>query len=59
MLQEEYKIKIIKLITALMPDVSIYLFDSRAHAEHHPTADIDKEFYGNLKKTFCSIKKSS
>lgn len=55
MLQEEYKIKIINLITALMPDVSIYLFGSRARAEHHPTADIDIALKGKEKLEIVDV----
>ncbi|HEV2600840.1 MAG TPA: nucleotidyltransferase domain-containing protein [Candidatus Babeliales bacterium] len=35
------KHKIIAVISALMPDVKIYLFGSRARGTNSPTADID------------------
>jgi len=40
-LDEKIKQKIIAVISALMPDVKIYLFGSRARGTNSPRADID------------------
>ena len=40
-LDEKIKQKIIAVISALMPDVKIYLFGSRARGTNRPMADID------------------
>ncbi len=40
-LDEKTKQKIIAVILALMPDVKIYLFGSRARGTNRPMADID------------------
>jgi len=40
-LDEKTKQKIIAVISALMPDVKIYLFGSRARGTNGPRADID------------------
>jgi predicted nucleotidyltransferase len=40
-LDEEIKIKIIRVIHALIPEANIYLFGSRATEQHHPRSDID------------------
>ncbi|MEX2438094.1 MAG: nucleotidyltransferase domain-containing protein [Candidatus Babeliales bacterium] len=40
-LEEQYKLKIIKIIQALLPEVQIYLFGSRARGSHQPRSDID------------------
>ena len=40
-LDEKIKQKIIAVISALMPDVKIYLFGSRARGTNGPRADID------------------
>ena len=40
-LDEKIKQKIIAVISALMPDVKIYLFGSRARGTNKPMADID------------------
>lgn len=40
-IDEQTKRKIIAIISALMPDVKIYLFGSRARGTNGPFADID------------------
>ena len=40
-LDEKIKIKIIRVINALVPDADIYLFGSRATGQHHERSDID------------------
>ena len=40
-LDEKTKDKIINVIHALMPEVNIYLFGSRATGQHHDRSDID------------------
>lgn len=40
-LDDKIKQKIIAVISALMPDVKIYLFGSRARGSNNPKADID------------------
>lgn len=40
-LEEEYKDKIIKLLSALFPEAKIYLFGSRATGRNQPMSDID------------------
>ena len=40
-IDEKTKSKIIAVISALMPDVKIYLFGSRARGTNSPSADID------------------
>jgi len=41
MVREEYKEKLINLITQHFPNASIYLFGSRATGSHGSTSDID------------------
>jgi len=41
MLDEQYQKKIVGLIAALLPDVKIYLFGSRAREKNHERSDID------------------
>ncbi len=40
-IEEEYKAKIIALLSALLPNAKIYLFGSRARKTHKPFSDID------------------
>ena len=40
-LEEEFKQKIIAVLSALFPDAKIYLFGSRARGEHGRRSDID------------------
>ena len=48
-LEQEYKDKIIALISAMMPDVNIYLFGSRARKVHTERSDIDIALKGKEK----------
>ncbi len=41
MIKEEYKVKLIKLISFYMPNAKIYLFGSRASDEERYDSDID------------------
>lgn len=40
-INENYKQKIISLISAILPHAKIYLFGSRAKGNYHETSDID------------------
>lgn len=48
-IDEKTKHKIIAVISALMPDVKIYLFGSRARGTNSPSADIDIALDGGKK----------
>lgn len=48
-IDEKTKHKIIAVISALMPDVKIYLFGSRARGTNGPFADIDIALDGGKK----------
>jgi len=50
--KEEYKRKIIALIHALVPEVEIYLFGSRARGTEKPTSDIDLALKGEKQIDF-------
>lgn len=56
-IDEKTKHKIIAVISALMPDVKIYLFGSRARGTNSRTADIDIALDGGEKhKQWMSMK---
>lgn len=54
-LNPKYKDKIIKLVSALMPDVKIYLFGSRARQIHHERSDIDIALDGETRLDVADV----
>ena len=48
-INENYKQKIISLISAILPNAKIYLFGSRAKGNYHETSDIDIAIDNNKK----------
>lgn len=40
-IKTEYKTKIIRVLSALFPEATIYLFGSRAQGTHRPGSDVD------------------
>jgi len=45
-IEAEFEQKILAVLTALMPGVTIYLFGSRARGTHSPRSDIDIALQG-------------
>jgi len=54
-LDEKIKQKIIAVISALMPDVKIYLFGSRARGTNGPRADIDIALDGGKRLPIADV----
>lgn len=55
MIDEKTKNKIIAVISALMPDVKIYLFGSRARGTNGPFSDIDLALDGGRRLPIANV----
>ncbi len=55
MFSEEYKSLIIRVLTGLFPDATIYLFGSRARGTEQPASDIDLAIDANKPLPFQEI----